>query len=66
MPNWVQTFLRHYDEALANLEKAFFLAPDNAEVIATFGQALNYLGDPERRLEMTERAYSIELFAPPN
>ncbi len=63
---WVQTFLRRYDPALENLEKAINLAPDNADVIATFGQALNYLGNPERGLKMMKKAYSIELFDPPN
>jgi TolB-like protein len=63
---WIQTFLRRYDQAIANLEKAVELAPDNGDVNATFGQALNYWGDPERGLQMQERAFSIDTFGPPN
>ncbi len=62
---WIQTFLRRYDQAIANLEKAIALAPNNAEVYADFGQVLNYWGNPERALEMLEKAFSLETFAPP-
>ena len=63
---WIQTYLRHYDQAVANLEKASALAPDNAEVYSNFGQILNYRGNPERALEMIEKAFSLESFVPPN
>ena len=63
---WVQTFMRRYDQAVANLEKAISLAPNNAEVYAVFGQVLNYWGNPERALEMLEKAFSLETFVPPN
>jgi adenylate cyclase len=38
---WIQNFLRRYDSAIANLEKAIALAPDSADVNASFGQVLN-------------------------
>jgi len=63
---WVQTFLRRYDQAIANLEKAIALAPNNAEVYATFGIALNYWGNPERGLELLEKAFSLDTIAPAN
>ena len=63
---WIQTFLRRHDQAIANLEKAVALAPDNADAIATFAQVLNYSGDPGRARQMQERAFSIDTFAPPN
>ena len=63
---WIQTFLRHYDQAVANLEKAIALAPDNAEIYSQFGQVLNFLGNPEKGLQMIEKAFSIETFVPPN
>jgi len=63
---WVQTFLRRYDQAIANMEKAIALAPNNAEVYSTYGEVLNYLGNPERALEMLEKALSIDTIAPPN
>jgi TolB-like protein/Tfp pilus assembly protein PilF len=62
---WVQTFMRRYDDALTNLEKAVALAPGNAEVYATFGQVLNYAGDPERGLLMAEKAFGIDTVVPP-
>jgi tetratricopeptide (TPR) repeat protein len=62
---WVQTWLRQFDQAVANYEKATALAPNNAEVYAPFGDVLNYLGDPEKGLEMLEKALSIDKFAPP-
>ncbi len=61
---WIQTFLRRYDQAVSNLEKAIVLAPNNAEVYATFGQVLNYRGNPERGRQMIEKAFSIDTFAP--
>ncbi len=62
---WIQTYLRQYDQAVANLEKAIAMAPNDGEVYATFGQILNWLGNPERGLEMSEKAFSLETFAPP-
>ena len=64
--SWIQIFLRRHDQAIANLEKAIALAPNNADVNATFGQVLNYCGNPERALKMMEKAFSIEMFVPPN
>jgi tetratricopeptide (TPR) repeat protein len=61
----VQTFLHRYDQAVTNLEKALALAANNAEVYATFGQVLNFWGNPERALEMLEKAFSLDTFAPP-
>ncbi|MFT5181413.1 MAG: adenylate cyclase [Alphaproteobacteria bacterium] len=61
---WVQTFLHRYDPAAANCEKAIALAANNAEVYADCGHVLNYLGDPKRALEMINRAFDLEMFAP--
>jgi tetratricopeptide (TPR) repeat protein len=63
---WIQNFLRRYDQSIANLEKAILLAPNNADVIATFGQVLNYWGDPQRGLQMMEKAFSIDTIVPAN
>ena len=46
---WIQAFLRRYDQAVANLEYAIVLAPNNGDVNATFGQVLNYWGKPGTR-----------------
>jgi TolB-like protein len=63
---WVQAFLRRYDQAIANFEQAIALEPNNAEAYAYFGQTLNYWGDPEKGLELIEKALSIEKIPPPN
>ena len=63
---FIQLFLLRYDQAIANFEKALALAPDNAEVYAMFGQALNYWGSPERGLQLIEKAFSIEKVVPPS
>jgi adenylate cyclase len=63
---WVQTWMRRYDQAVTNSEKAIALAPNNAEVYANYGDVLNYWGNPERGLEMVEKAFSLDTFHPPN
>ena len=61
---WVQAWMRRYDQAFANLEKAIALAPNDAEVYAAFGQVLNYWGNPIRGLQMMEKAFSIDTLVP--
>ena len=63
---WIQTFLHRHDQGVANLEKAMAMAPSNADVIATFAQVLNYSGNPERGMQLQEKAFSIEMIGPPN
>jgi TolB-like protein/Flp pilus assembly protein TadD len=62
---WIQTWLRRYDQAVGNLEKAIALAPGNAEIHATFGDVINFWGNPERALGMVDKAFSLDTFAPP-
>ena len=63
---WIQTFLHRYDQAVANVEKAILLEPNNGDVNATFAQVLNYWGNPERGLQLQEKAFSIDTIGPPN
>lgn len=62
---WIQGWMRRFDQAIPNYEKAITLAPNRADVYADFGQILNYWGDPDRALEMSEKAFSLETFSPP-
>ncbi|MHC4434889.1 MAG: adenylate/guanylate cyclase domain-containing protein [Planctomycetota bacterium] len=62
---FTQAWMRRFDQAISNFNKAASLAPNNAEVYATFGQMLNYWGNPEKALELIEKALSLETFAPP-
>jgi adenylate cyclase len=63
---WIQNWLGRHEQAVANLEKALDLAPNNAEICASFGQILNYWGNPERGQQMLERAFRLEMFVPPS
>jgi len=62
---WNQTFMRRHDQSIVSFEKAIALAPNDAELHATFGQVLNYWGDPERGLEMIEKAFRMVPLHPP-
>ena len=61
---FIEYWMRRFDQAIPNFEKATALAPNNAEVCVQLGQMLNYWGDPERGMEMIEKALSLETFAP--
>jgi len=63
---WIQTWLHQFDQAISNLEKALALTPDDPYVLATFGNILNFCGNPQRGLQMMEKALKIEPFTPPN
>jgi TolB-like protein len=57
---WNQTFMCQHNQSIASFEKAIDLAPNDAELHATYGQCLNYFGDPERGLEMIEKGLRME------
>jgi tetratricopeptide (TPR) repeat protein len=59
-------FLHQYDQAVASLEKAIAFAPNDPEVYSTFGQVLNYWGNPEKGMQMLEKSFSIDTTVPPN
>jgi adenylate cyclase len=63
---WIQAFLRRYDQAIPNLEKAIDLAPINTDVLSTFAQVLNFWGNPERGLLLQEKAFGIDTVGQPN
>ena len=63
---WIQGFLRRFDDSLVSFEKALVLDPNNAESHAAYAEILNHFGDPERALELNNRAIAIDTFAPPN
>jgi TolB-like protein/Tfp pilus assembly protein PilF len=63
---WTQLWLRRYDEANANFERALARAPNDAEVLGYYGQSLNYSGDPDRALTMLDAAAKLDPLLPPN
>ena len=52
-------------QSIASFEKAIALAPNDAELHATFGQCVNYWGDPERGLELIEKGFRMDPLHPP-
>lgn len=56
---WLLLFDKQHDAAIAELEKAIELDPNDAEGYAWFAEILNYSGDPERSIEMTKIAMRL-------
>ena len=63
---WIQGFLRKFDDSIASFEKALVLDPNNAESHAAYAEILNHFGDPERALELNNRAIALDTSAQPN
>jgi adenylate cyclase len=63
---WVQTFLRQYELAVANYERAIALAPNNAEVLASYAEVSNWLGKPEQALQLMDKVFEIDTIVPPS
>ena len=63
---WILAFLRKFDDALNSFETAIKLAPNDAEVLAYYGEILNYADQPERGLEMVEKGIRLDPLGPPN
>jgi TolB-like protein/Tfp pilus assembly protein PilF len=63
---WVLAFLRKYDESIACFEKALAATPNDAEILAYYGETLNYADQPELGLEMIERGIRLDPLGPPN
>ncbi len=63
---WIHNFRGEHEKAIASLERAFALDPNNAEVCSYFAEALNYYGDPERSIALTEKAVRFDPLLPPH
>ena len=63
---WTQLWMGQHDAAIANLEIGVDLDPGNAEGYAYLAEALNYAGEPEQALEMTQKALENDPMLPPN
>jgi TolB-like protein len=62
---WNQAFKKHHDQSVATFGKAIALVPNDAQLHATFGQILNYYGDPSRAREMLEKSFELDPLYPP-
>lgn len=63
---WTQLWMGQHDAAIANLELGVELDPASAEGYAYLAEALNYAGEPERAVEMTQKALENDPMLPPN
>lgn len=63
---WVQCFRRQHDAAIASFERALELSPNDAEAYAYLSHVYNYLGEPERAIELVETAFRFDPMLPPN
>jgi adenylate cyclase len=62
----MQAFLREFDEALVSFERAFELSPNDADVLAYYGETLNYADQPEKGLELIQLGVRLDPLGPPN
>ena len=63
---WVQTFMRQYDMAVENFERALELSPSDPEIHAYYAMILNWVGEPERAIEMIKESVRFDPLLPPN
>jgi len=63
---WVQCFMRQHDAAIASFDRALELSPNDAEAYAYLSHVYNYLGEPERAIELVKTAFRFDPMLPPN
>ncbi|NKB52994.1 MAG: tetratricopeptide repeat protein [Rhizobiaceae bacterium] len=63
---WIYCFMQRYEEALGTFEKAAERSPNDADVFAYYGEALNYADEPARGLEMIEKGIRLDPLGPSN
>ena len=63
---WVQCFMRQHDASIRSFERALELSPNDAEAYAYLSHVYNYLGEPERAIELVKIAFRFDPMLPPN
>ena len=63
---WVELFQRKHDAARVNFERALSLEPENAELHAYFGEAMNFSGEFELANEHAATALRLDPLSPPS
>lgn len=63
---WAQMWYRMHDKVIASFERAIEKSPNDAETYAYFADSLNFLGYPDRAIEMTIKSVQFEPALPPN
>jgi len=57
-------YKRRYDESLAAYERAIQYNPNDADILAEMGHSVSVCGDPERAVDLLERAMELNPFYP--
>lgn len=63
---WTLAFMREFDKSIGCFQKALAATPNDAEVLAYYGETLNYADQPELGLEMIESGIRLDPLGPPN
>lgn len=63
---WIHLFRGEHDKAIASSERGVALDPNDAESYAYFAEVLNYSGDPEKSIQLMEKALRFDPLIPPN
>jgi len=63
---WIKAFMREFDESLKGFERALVLAPNDPDVLAYYGETLNYADQPKKGLEMIEQGMRLDPLGPPS
>lgn len=63
---WILLLNYRFPDALKHFERSTELDPRNAELLAYYGEAMNFYGDPVQGEALVDRALTFEPVIPPN
>jgi adenylate cyclase len=63
---WIQLWMGEHELAIVNLERGVELDPTYTEGYAYLAETLNYAGDPERAVQMNQKALENDPLLPPH
>jgi tetratricopeptide (TPR) repeat protein len=58
--------MRQHDAAILSFERALKISSNDAEAYAYLSHVYNYLGEPERAIELVKTAFRFDPMLPPN
>jgi adenylate cyclase len=61
---YAKLYRRQHDEALAEYAQALSLNPNDSDIIAEYADALNYVEQPERSVELMQKAMRLNPYYP--
>jgi TolB-like protein len=60
----IAMYLRQWDKARRHFERALETNPNNAFIVGRTGELYNYMGEPEKALDLAARAMRLDPFLP--